>query len=281
MAAVAAPGLAGVGLGLRRSMLPELAARDDAVPVDFFEVAPENWLGVGGRFGRRFGALRDRYPFACHGLSLSIGGPAELDRAFVASLRDFLDGHAIRLYSEHLSYCADDGQLYDLMPIPFAEDAVERVVERIREVQDRLGRRIAFENVSYYAAPGRQMGELEFLTTVLDRADCDLLLDVNNVYVNSINHGYDPLGFIRGLPPERVSYLHVAGHYVEAPDLRVDTHGAAVCEPVWSLLEATYRELGVRPTLLERDFNLPPLAELLEEAARIRELQRAHAGSAA
>jgi len=259
-------GLTGVGLGLRRSMLPELETRGDMLPVDFLEIAPENWIDVGDRFGRRFAQLLGRYPFACHGLSLSIGGPAELDRAFVGRLKTFLDDHDIRAYSEHLSYCADDGQLYDLMPIPFTDDAVSGVAERIRDVQDRLGRRVAFENVSYYAAPGQRMSELEFVDAVLDLADCDLLLDVNNVYVNSINHGYDPLAFIRGLPSLRIAYLHVAGHYVEAPDLRVDTHGADVCEPVGSLLEATYRELGPRPTLLALS-GPPPVAQLLAGGA--------------
>jgi uncharacterized protein (UPF0276 family) len=262
-------------------MLPELAARGDALAVDFLEVAPENWIGVGGRFGRRFAELRERFAFACHGLSLSIGGPAPLDGTYVERIGAFLDACGIRAYSEHLSYCADDGQLYDLMPIPFTDEAVGAVGDRIREVQDRLGRRVAFENVSYYAAPGSRMSELEFVNAVLDRGDCDLLLDVNNVYVNSVNHGYDPEAFIRGLPRRRIACLHVAGHFVEAPDLRVDTHGAPVSEPVWSLLETTYRELGPRPTVLERDFNIPPLATLLEETRRIRELQQRHGSSLA
>ena len=179
------------------------------------------------------------------------------------------------LYSEHLSYCSDEGHLYDLMPIPFTAAAVRRVVERIHAVQDALGRRIAVENVSYYAAPGAEMSELEFLNAVLERSGCGLLLDVNNVYVNSINHRYDAREFLAGIAPERVTYMHVAGHYVEAEDLRVDTHGSDVCDPVWDLLAAAYRHCGVKPTVLERDFNIPPLDVLMREVGMIRRLQSA------
>ena len=265
--------LQGVGLGLRRSMLSELAAREDRLDVDFLEVAPENWIGVGGRFGRRLRDLTARYPFVNHGLSLSLGGPGPLDHAFLERLRRFLDEHAVLCYSEHLSYCSDDGHLYDLMPIPFTDAAVRRVAARIGEVQEALGRRIAVENVSYYAAPGAEMSELEFLNAVLERADCDLMLDVNNIHVNSINHGYDARAFLAGVPARRVVYMHVAGHYVEAEDLRVDTHGSDVCDPVWELLATAYRHCGVRPTVLERDFNIPPLDVLMQEVAVIRRLQ--------
>lgn len=275
----AAPRLHGVGLGLRRPMLPELERRGDRLDVDFLEVAPENWIGVGGRYGRRLRELEARYPFANHGLSLSIGGPGPLDQAFLGRLRRFLDEHPALLYSEHLSYCTDDGHLYDLMPIPFTEAAVRRVAGRIGAVQDVLGRRIAVENVSYYAAPGAEMTELEFLNAVLERSGCDLLLDVNNVYVNAINHRYDAREFLAGVPAQRVACLHVAGHYVEAEDLRIDTHGAPVSDPVWDLLAAAYRHCGVKPTVLERDFNLPPLDVLLQEVAVIRRLQ-AEAGAA-
>ena len=273
--------LYGVGLGLRRSMLPELAARDDRLDVDFLEIAPENWIGVGGLYGRRLRELTARYPFVNHGLSLSLGGPGPLDRGFLARLRRFLDEHAALCYSEHLSYCSDDGHLYDLLPIPFTEAAVRRVAARIGEVQEALGRRIAVENVSYYAAPGAEMAELEFLNAVLERADCNLMLDVNNIYVNSINHGYDPHAFLAGVPARRVVYMHVAGHYVEAEDLRVDTHGADVCDPVWDLLSAAYRHCGIKPTVLERDFNIPPLDVLLQEVAVIRRLQAAASPGAA
>jgi uncharacterized protein (UPF0276 family) len=231
-------------------------------------------MGVGGRLGRQFRALTERVPFVCHGLSLSIGGPAPLDETFLRRLRRFLDEHHIRCYSEHLSYCTDDGHLYDLMPIPFTGDAVRHVAERVRRTQDILGRRIALENVSYYAAPGAEMSEIEFINAVLDEADCELLLDVNNIYVNSVNHRYSAAEFLRALPGHRIAYGHIAGHYNEADDLIVDTHGADVIPDVWAILESAFEIFGVFPVLLERDFNLPPLAELLREVERIAQLQR-------
>ncbi len=262
----------GSGLGLRRDLLGPLA---DQPPyrVGFMEVAPENWIGVGGRFGRQFRYFTERYPFLCHGLSLNMGGPAPLDEAFLHRLKQFLDIHGVRCYSEHLSYCADDGHLYDLLPIPFTEGAVRHVASRIRRTQEVLERRIAIENVSYYAAPGQEMSEIEFISAVLEEADCDLLLDVNNIYVNSINHRYDAEGFLKALPGERIAYGHVAGHYEEAEDLRVDTHGSEVIDPVLDLLRKAYDHFGVFPTLLERDFNLPPLPGLVAEVETIGRLQ--------
>lgn len=262
----------GAGLGLRRSMLSSLA--DQATQsVDFWEVAPENWIGVGGRYGHKFRELTEQFPFICHGLSLSIGGPSPLDEAFLHRLKRFLKDHHIRIYSEHLSYCSDDGHLYDLLPIPFTAEAIYYVANRIRQVQEILEQRIAIENVSYYAAPGKQLEEIDFINAVLQEADCDLLLDVNNIYVNSINHGYDAEAFLQRLPVERIRYIHVAGHFQEAEDLIVDTHGADVIDPVWQLLDKTYQRLGVIPTLLERDFNIPPIADLLREVATIHSLQ--------
>jgi len=241
--------------------------------IDFFEVAPENWIGVGGHPGKQLRHFTERYPFVAHGLSLSIGSPSPLDETFLYRLKRLLDEHDFRCYSEHLSYCSDQGHLYDLMPIPFTAEAVHYVADRIRRVQDILERRIAMENISYYAAPGKDMEEIDFINAVLAEADCDLLLDVNNIYVNSINHRYDAAAFLQALPRERVAYFHIAGHYDEAEDLKIDTHGAPVIDPVWSLLETAYAHCGVVPTLLERDFNIPPLPELLAEAARISELQ--------
>jgi uncharacterized protein (UPF0276 family) len=264
--------VSGAGLGLRRSMLSALEA---GVPdsVDFFEVAPENWMGVGGKFGKAFRALTERHEFVTHGLSLSLGAPAPLDEEFLKDLKVFLDEHDIKFYTEHLSYCGDDGHLYDLLPIPFTEDAVSYVAKRIARVQDILERPIAVENVSYYAAPGQEMREIDFVRAVLEEANCGLLLDVNNIYVNSINHKYDASEFLRALPAERVRYFHVAGHYVEAQDLRVDTHGADVSDPVWDLLDEAYEHCGNVPTLLERDFNIPALPELGIELDRIRAAQ--------
>jgi uncharacterized protein (UPF0276 family) len=159
------------------------------------------------------------------------------------------------------------------MPIPFTDEAADYVAGRIRQVQDILERRIGVEHVSYYAAPGQEMSELDFIRSVVERADCGFLLDVNNIYVNSINFGYDADAFLAGLPTERTLYVHVAGHYVEAEDLRIDTHSAAVIDPVWALLDAAYEQCGVMPTLLERDFNFPPKEVLLGEVEQIRRAQ--------
>ncbi|MDY0069010.1 MAG: DUF692 domain-containing protein, partial [Porticoccaceae bacterium] len=264
--------VAGAGLGLRRSLLGPLR---DLPPgaVDFLEVAPENWIGLGGRLGRAFRAYTERYPFVCHGLSLSIGSSDALDWRLLAAIRDFLATHGIRCYSEHLSYCSDQGHLYDLLPIPFTEEALRHTAERVRQVQDFLGQRIALENVSYYGAPSAELREIEFITGVLEEADCLLLLDVNNIHVNAINHGYDAEAFLDALPGERIAYIHVAGHRVEAADLLVDTHGSPVVDPVWRLLARAHARFGPLPTLLERDFNIPPVPELLGEVARIRASQ--------
>jgi uncharacterized protein (UPF0276 family) len=266
--------LHGAGLGLRRALLGPLLSMDQGA-VDFMEVAPENWIGVGGRFGRQFRELAERFPIALHGLSLDIGGPDPVDTTLVESVRDFMSEMGASAYSEHLTYCAADGHLYDLLPIPFTAEAVHYVAARVRQVQDIIGQPIALENASYYAQSHTDLSEAEFISAVIAESGCDLLLDVNNIYVNSINHGYDPLGFLDALPLERTRYIHVAGHYDEAPDLKVDTHGADVIDPVWHLLAAAYDRVGPMPTLLERDFNLPPLEELLLEVEQVRGLQKA------
>ena len=194
-----------------------------------------------------------------------LGGQAALDIDLVNEIGRFLQQYRAVCYSEHLSYCGDSGHLYDLLPLPFTQQAVEHVSDRIKQVQDVLGQQIAVENVSYYCAPSQQMPEIEFLLDVLTRADCALLLDVNNVYVNSINHGYDADQFLQQLPAERIAYGHIAGHYQEHEDLLVDTHGSDVIDPVWTLLADAYEIHGVFPTLLERDFNIPALQRLEQE----------------
>lgn len=265
----------GAGLGLRRAFLNQIIAAPPA-SVDFYEVAPENWIPLGGRLGKQFRHMTERFAFVCHGLSLSIGSTDPLDEQFVLEVKRFMAEHGIKLYSEHLSYCSKGGHLYDLMPIPFTSEAIGHVAARIRRVQELLEQRIAIENVSYYAAPGQEMDEITFFNAVVDEADCDVLLDVNNIYVNSVNHGYDADAFLDAVPAERVVYLHVAGHYVEAEDFLVDTHGAPIIDPVWRLLDRAYNRFGVVPTLLERDFNIPPLAELLREVETVHQIQATH-----
>lgn len=264
--------LNGSGLGLRRDMLREMQTQPSPV-ADFLEITPENWMHIGGQFAQQLREVTEPYPLCAHGLSLSLGGPAPLDLAFIRQMKQFLQQQNIQCYSEHLSYCSDQGHLYDLLPIPFTDEAVRYVAQRIRQTQDILERRIAIENVSYYAAPGQQLSEIDFINAVLQEADCDLLLDVNNVYVNSINHRYNAEAFIAALPATRIAYLHIAGHYQQSEEVIIDTHGADVIDAVWQLLDYTYQSKGVYPTLLERDFNLPPLNELRKEVAMIEDYQ--------
>ncbi len=263
----------GVGLALRREFIDEMLLEPHS-NCNFLEIAPENWLGVGGRHKNALESAVVSYPLVAHGLSLSIGSPAPLDNCFLTSLKQFLDTHRIELYSEHLSYCSDlQGQLYDLMPVPFTDDAVKYVASRITDVQQRLERCLIIENVSYYAAPAKSLTELEFLTAVLQESGCELLLDINNVYVNSINHQYCPYEFIKKLPQKRIRYLHVAGHMKQSEQLLIDTHGEPVSQSVWALLDFCYQQHGLLPTVLERDSNIPKLAELEIELNIIKQYQ--------
>lgn len=265
--------ISGAGLGFRRELIEALKA---GVPpeISFFELAPENWAGIGGKSAKDLRYFSERYPFVCHGLSLSLGGIAPLDAPLLRRIREFMTEHGMTLYTEHLSWCADDSHLYDLLPIPLTENAVKWTVDRINQAQDILGMQIGIENASYYVAPpGAEMSEAEFISAIIRKADCLLHLDVNNVYVNSRNFNFDALAFMAALPLERTCYIHVAGHYVEPDGLLIDTHGAPVIDPVWSLLEMLYQQIGNVPTCLERDFNLPSLAVLTAEVSQIAELQ--------
>lgn len=269
----------GAGLGFRRELIAALKA---GVPeaIRFFEIAPENWAGMGGRSGKDLRQFTERYPFVCHGLSLSLGGPGALDETLLRRIKTFMSEHGMTLYTEHLSWCADDSHLYDLLPIPLTEKAVEWTADRIKRTQDILGMRIGIENASYYLSPpGAEMTEAEFINAIVREADCLLHLDVNNLYVNSRNFGFDPLTFMTALPLERTCYVHVAGHYVEPDGLLIDTHGAEVIDPVWSLLEAAYTRIGgTVPTCLERDFNIPNLSTLTAEVEQITRFQAAATG---
>lgn len=270
------PGFA--GLGFRREMLSDLRNTPSPIPVDFFEIAPENWLAIGGRFAKDLREFSERYPFTCHGLSLSVGGYTELDTVLLKNIKRFMHTHQISLYTEHLSWCADDGHLYDLLPIPCTEGAVKWVAQRIKQAQDILGMQIGIENASYYVAPpDADMTEAEFVSAIVEESGCFFHLDVNNVYVNSQNFNFDPISYLKSLPLDKVGYVHVAGHYVEEDGLIIDTHGAKVIDPVWRLLEQTYAmkrfDAANTPTCLERDFNIPALSELLNEVEQIRDIQ--------
>lgn len=265
------------GLGLRREYVDELLASANTPmchQVGFVELAPENWLPFGGILRQKLDAIAARFPLVCHGLSLNIGGPDPLNKAFLQQLAQFFRSYPVAFYSEHLSFTAAGGQLYDLLPLPFRKDAVSHLVSRISQVQDALQRPLVLENISYYSALAPEMTELEFIQQVLAQSGCGLLLDVNNVYVNSVNHGYDAKAFIDGLPSKQLCYGHIAGHYVQAPDLLIDTHGSDVCDAVWQLLAYAYQRHGVFPTLLERDFNLPALPSLLNELTQVQQIQQ-------
>ena len=276
----------GVGLGLKRELIPQIQClfNDPLISnISFVEIAPENWIGAGGKAAADLAWFVERYPIACHGLCLSLGGPDPLNVDFLKQVKQFLSANKIPLYTEHLSYCSDiqhgqAGYLYDLLPIPFTEEAVKYVAQRIHQTQDILGERIAVENTSFYAAaPISSMSELTFLNAVLTEADCDLHLDINNIYVNSVNFDFDAHAFLRGIPAERIVYSHVAGHYQQTKKLLVDTHGEDIIDPVWSLLQDAYELFGAFPTLLERDNNIPPLPQLMKEVNKIAEFQTKYA----
>ena len=271
----------GVGLGLKRELIPQIQAlygQEIIRNIDFLEIAPENWIGAGGKYKDQLDWFLARYPIICHGLCLSLGGLEPLNVAFIKQVKAFLHQHEIPLYTDHLSFCSDGGYLYDLLPIPFTEEAVHYVAQRIRQTQDILGQRIGIENASsYVAAPISEMDELTFLKAVIEEADCLLHRDINNMYVNSVNFNYDAHQLLRGIPNERIVYAHVAGHYQQAPDLLVDTHGENIIDPVWQLLNAAYQQFGVFPTLLERDLNIPPLTTLISEIDKIAAIQQQYA----
>ncbi|EPF88163.1 hypothetical protein GCM10025882_27640 [Acinetobacter gyllenbergii] len=264
--------LLGVGLGLRREFIDEFINAEKHP--DFIEVAPENWMGFAGRHAKLLAQCVEKAPLICHGLSLSIGGPHPLNYEFIQQVKNFLQRYQVPIYSEHLSYTHDGGYLYDLLPIPMTQAAVKYVAERILRVQDILGQRLVIENVSTYLMPNAEMREAEFVREVLLKADCELLLDVNNVYVNSVNHGSDAYAFIDAMPKERIRYLHIAGHQQVEQNLLIDTHGTEISDPVWQLLRYTYQVCGVKPTLLERDFNIPSWQQLQDELTSIKNMQQ-------
>lgn len=296
--------LQGAGLGYRRDLANDFFNLSSNNAIRFMEVAPENWVKMGGAARYKFDQAAERYPLAVHGLSLSLGGQAPLDRELLKNTKALMTQYNSTFFSEHLSYCECEGHLYDLLPMPFTEEAVKHVAQRIRYVQDFLGLQISLENTSYYLhSPTSTMNEVEFLNAIAQEADCGIHLDVNNIYVNGVNHGLlDPYVFLDQVDVKRVNYIHIAGHdeehsaaqvvedlegesfnkikgaYRHLPELLIDTHGEAVKGTVWDLLEYAYQRLPViPPTLLERDFNFPPFAELYAEVEHIAQLQQKYA----
>jgi len=266
----------GVGLGLRAAMAREFLAR---IPdeVAFVEVHPENYVGRGGLYRRNLDRARDRYPVLTHGLTLGFGSTEPFDRAFLADVRAFLDSVNAPWHSDHLCFGgAGDAFVHDLPPLPFTDESVKTAARRITEMRDALDRPVAFENLSYYVPLAKDpLDEARFCVEVAEHADCAIMLDVNNVFVNSRNFGFDPRKWIDLVPAHRVVQMHVAGHLVRPDGLRIDTHGEPVPDGVYELLDYTLRKLGPRPVLLERDNDIPSLDELLAEVRRLNEVYAA------
>jgi len=268
-------GFKGCGLGLRNSFLNQVFEKD--IRPEWFEIVPENWIHMKAGAQMQFDRIAAEFPLVCHGLSLSIGANTPLDTKFLKELKGFLDRYDIRTYSEHLSFCSiDDKQLYELLPLPMTQSMVRHITERVDAVQTILKRELILENASYYYVPYQEMDETAFINEVLKQSGAKLLLDVNNVYVNSFNHRFDPKQFIAALDPKAIAYMHVAGHLEYEPDLYIDTHGEAVKEPVWELLAWTLDQGIKAPVLLERDNNIPPYDDLLGEYSRMKELYERH-----
>lgn len=271
------PAIEGVGLGLRWAFLSDVlegAAKDT---VKFFEVSPENYMRRGGYFPEALEKVAEMHPIITHGLMMSLGSTDPLSVPYFEELRHFLSRFGGAWHSDHLSFSGLDGAtLHDLLPIPFTKNMAQNVADRIREAQDRLGRPMAVENISYYVHLGRsEISETEFIREVLHRADCSLLLDLNNIDVNAKNHGFDARDWIKDIPLDRVVEIHVAGPEEWDHGLLLDTHGSPVRSDVYDLLDFTLERSGPRPVLLERDNNIPSLTELLEEVRLVDQTYQA------
>jgi uncharacterized protein len=262
-----------VGLGYRRKLHDELMALD-ARALDFVELAPENYAGIGGKWRRRLHQIESKWPIITHGLALSLGGEDPLDETLIAAVAELTHQVETPHHSDHLCFSAAGGShLHELLPIPFTRANARRIAERIKSVQSELSMPLAIENVSAYARlPEDELDEPEFLSEVIERAGCKILLDVNNVFVNATNFKKDPHDLLARMPAEQALQIHVAGFWRESDELLIDTHGEPVADPVWPLLEAALARTGPVPVLLERDHNFPPIAELMAEIAVIRRI---------
>jgi uncharacterized protein (UPF0276 family) len=272
--------LAGFGLGLRTPHYE--AVLNEPHAIDWLEIITENYLVPGGKPLDYLERIRRRFPMVMHGVSLSIGSTDPIDLDYLAQVRALAKRIEPHWISDHLCWTGIEGRnLHDLLPLPYTEEALASVVERVGQVQDALGRQILLENVSSYLTyRASDMSEWEFLREVAERADCAILLDVNNIYVSSVNHGFDPLTYLQAMPRERVRQFHLAGHSDLGGHL-IDTHDHPIVEPVWDLYCAAVAQFGAVPTMIERDDNIPALSELVAELRIARELGRRHAQQAA
>lgn len=266
----------GCGLGLRKEFIDEISECKEQI--DWFEIVPENWIHTPRKYKKSFEKIASSFPLVAHGLSLSIGSKEALNKKFICELKNFLDDYGIKHYSEHLSFSKLGGaQSYELLPLPMTEKMATFVAKRLSAASELLQREIIMENATYYYVPYAQMHEADFINTVLNLSGSRLLLDVNNVYVNAHNHGFDAKSFIDRLDMQKVAYYHIAGHWEKSEDIFIDTHGTPVKDDVWELLNYAMSKKRA-PVLLERDSNIPPLKELLPEFRRMKSIFRDHNG---
>jgi uncharacterized protein (UPF0276 family) len=268
----------GIGFGLRREIADETFEAKDKI--DFLEFAPENYMEVGGNAKALLERAAEAFPLISHGLCLSIGSTDDLNNDYLKALKKTLDQANCAWASDHLCFASFNGvYVQDLLPLPFSKEAIEHVVKRIKTVQDYIERPFLLENISYYTSlPGAEMNEWQFISEILEKADCGLLLDVNNVYVNSVNHGFDPERFVDQIPLERVVQIHIAGHKKSKKTI-IDTHGAPVVQAVYDLLEYTIGRVDVKGVMLERDQNFPNFDEIIVELEKIRNICDSNPGS--
>jgi uncharacterized protein len=273
---MAQPSPLGMGLGLRPVYYPDIFEKNPRV--DWFEVISENFMVPGGRPIAMLERIRTSYPIVMHGVSMSIASTAPLDLTYLGALKSLADRFQPEWISDHLCWTGVHGiNLHDLLPIPYTVEALDHVVDRIMRVQDFLGRRMAIENVSTYITFAEsEMDECTFVREVTERADCWLLLDVNNVFVSSFNHGFDPVRYIETIPKDRVVQFHLAGHS-DVGTHKIDTHDQPICEEVWALYYETCHRFGSVSTMIERDANFPPFGELMAELDRARTVAAAAA----
>ena len=272
--------LSGLGLGLRPEHYQDFIRAKQRV--DWLEILTDNYLVPGGKPLHFLERIRGDYPIALHGVAMNLGSTDPLDRHYLRAVRDLAERFDATLVSDHLCWTGVHGQhLHDLLPLPYTDEAVAHVAGRIRQAQDMLGRRLVIENLSAYLEADTPMPEWDFLAAIAEEADCELLVDINNIYVSSRNQGFDPMAYLRGLPAARIRQFHLAGH-TDHGVICIDTHDQPVCAAVWQLYAQACELFGPVPTMIERDDHIPPLADLLDELERARTIRRevAHARAA-
>ncbi|WP_072679497.1 DUF692 domain-containing protein [Arcobacter sp. LA11] len=261
----------GCGLGLRSDFL--LDVKKSNFQPDWWEVTPENWMHMPKLFEKAFEEAVFSRPTIAHGLSLSIGSVDKLNRKFVKQVKEFLDRYNIEYYSEHLSFSSFDGkQSYELLPVPMTKKMVNHISDRVKEVEDIIQRNLILENATYYYVPYSEMREVDFINEVLEKSGAKMLLDVNNVFVNSVNHTFKARKFIDEIDKSKVAYMHMAGHFHdEDSNMKIDSHGMPINSGTWKLLEYTLKQINA-PVMIERDNNIPPLETLADEYKQMKKI---------